>query len=51
MGASLKELMLRMQLEKEVDSKLRSIDEKDFQLVDLFCNNHVLFLYLEFYFI
>lgn len=43
MGATLKELMLRIQLEKEVDSKLHSIDEKDSQLVDLFCNHHVLF--------
>lgn len=41
MGDSLKELMLRIQIERKVEEYLHFESEKDTQLSDLFCESHV----------
>jgi hypothetical protein len=41
MGDSLKELMIRIQIERKVEEHLHIEGEKDTQLSDLFCESHV----------
>lgn len=45
MGNALKELMVRIQMEKKVEDLLHFTDDKDCKLAELFCNSHVCFHY------
>jgi len=40
MGSALKELMIRIQMEKQVENLLHFADDKDCELSELFCNSH-----------
>jgi hypothetical protein len=41
MGLALKELMIRIQLEREVDELLHKAEEKDSKIINLFSDKHV----------
>lgn len=45
MGNSMKEIMIRIQMENKVEHSLHSTDDKDCKIAELFCNTHVCIRY------